>query len=55
MTLKAGIKLLVLILCLGFNANSQYISSGKITFERTNELGEEIYRPTYAQNGHRRK
>jgi len=38
MTLKAGINLLVLILCLGFNANSQYISSGKITFERRTNL-----------------
>ena len=38
MILKAGIKLLVLILCLGFNANSQYISSGKITFERRTNL-----------------
>jgi len=38
MTLKAGIKLLVLILCLSFHANSQYILSGKITFERRTNL-----------------
>jgi GLPGLI family protein len=38
MILKAGINILVLILCLGFNANGQYISSGKITFERRTNL-----------------
>ena len=38
MILKAGIKLLVLILCLGFHANSQYVLNGKITFERRTNL-----------------
>jgi GLPGLI family protein len=38
MTLKAGINLLILILCLGFHANSQYILNGKITFERRTNL-----------------
>ncbi|MEY4659205.1 MAG: GLPGLI family protein [Crocinitomicaceae bacterium] len=38
MTLKAGIKLFVLILCVGFRANGQYILNGKITFERRTNL-----------------
>lgn len=38
MTLKAGINLFVLILCLGFQANCQYLLSGKITFERRTNL-----------------
>ncbi len=38
MTLKAGINLLTLILCLGFHANGQYILQGKITFERRTNL-----------------
>ena len=38
MTLKAGIKLFVLILCIGFRANGQYILNGKITFERRTNL-----------------
>jgi len=38
MTLKAGINLLILILCFGFHANSQYILNGKITFERRTNL-----------------
>ncbi|MFM6934387.1 MAG: GLPGLI family protein [Flavobacteriales bacterium] len=35
---KAGIKGLVLILCLAFQANSQYMLKGKITFERRTNL-----------------
>jgi GLPGLI family protein len=38
MTLKAGINLLTLILCLGFHANGQYMLQGKITFERRTNL-----------------
>ena len=38
MTLKAGINLLILILCVGFHANSQYVLNGKITFERRTNL-----------------
>ena len=38
MILKAGIKLLTLILCFGFHANSQYVLNGKITFERRTNL-----------------
>ena len=38
MTLKAGINLLTLILCFGFQANSQYVLNGKITFERRTNL-----------------
>jgi len=38
MTLKAGINLLILILCFGFHANSQYVLNGKITFERRTNL-----------------
>ena len=38
MTLKAGINLIVLILCVGFQANGQYVLSGKITFERRTNL-----------------
>jgi GLPGLI family protein len=38
MTLKDGIKLLVLILCVGFQVNGQYILHGKITFERRTNL-----------------
>lgn len=38
MTLKAGTNLLVLIICLGFHANGQYMLNGKITFERRTNL-----------------
>lgn len=38
MTLKAGINLLILILCVGFHANSQYVLNGEITFERRTNL-----------------
>ncbi len=38
MTLKAGINQFILIICLGFQANGQYMLNGKITFERRTNL-----------------
>lgn len=38
MTLRAGINLFILILCIGFQASGQYMLSGKITFERRTNL-----------------